>query len=181
MRILVYGGSGSGKSAYAERIMPRLGGTGRLWYIATMRPDGREAVERIARHQAARAHKGFTTVEIHAGLERLALPDDSPALLECVGNLLANEMFAPEGRGAEAIEALWLGLEALGNRTRHLVAVTNDVFADGVGYPPETEAYRRGLAEINLRLASASDMVVEMVCGIPLFHKSPQEADPCWP
>ena len=179
MRVLVYGGGGSGKSAFAERFMLELGEAGRRWYVATMRPDGHEAAERIARHQAVRSHKGFTTVERYTDLGGLELADASPALLECVGNLLANEMFSPGGTAGDPLETVWRGIEALAGRCGHMLAVSNDVSADGATYHPETEAYRRNLAEINRRLAAMCEVVVETVCGIPVFHKSVPEVKAC--
>ena len=48
---LVTGGSGSGKSAYAEQCILDFGGTRRV-YIATMQPFGAEGQARIARWQS---------------------------------------------------------------------------------------------------------------------------------
>ena len=53
---LVTGGSGSGKSAYAEQCILDFGGTRRV-YIATMQPFGAEGQARIARHRKLRAAK----------------------------------------------------------------------------------------------------------------------------
>ena len=47
---LVTGGSGSGKSAYAEQCILDFGGTRRV-YIATMQPFGAEGQARIACHR----------------------------------------------------------------------------------------------------------------------------------
>ena len=62
MLIFVSGGSGSGKSAFAEGLIVQSGLAERL-YIATMAPFGAEGQARIARHRALRAGKGFTTRE----------------------------------------------------------------------------------------------------------------------
>ena len=62
MNILVYGGSASGKSAYAENEARRFSKQdGDLIYIATMLPSGVEAKQRIARHRDMRAGKGCMT------------------------------------------------------------------------------------------------------------------------
>ena len=58
---LVTGGSGSGKSAYAEQCILDFGGTRRV-YIATMQPFGAEGQARIARHRKMRAAKKFSTL-----------------------------------------------------------------------------------------------------------------------
>ena len=57
----VTGGSGSGKSAYAEQCILDFGGTRRV-YIATMQPFGAEGQARIARHRKMRAAKQFSTM-----------------------------------------------------------------------------------------------------------------------
>ena len=63
MLVTVTGGSGSGKSAYAEQTAVRLAEGGRLLYLATMMRDGAGAQERIRRHRALRSGKGFLTIE----------------------------------------------------------------------------------------------------------------------
>ena len=61
MLALVTGGSGSGKSAWAEDLVLSLG-EGRRIYIATMYPFDEESHRRIERHRKMRAGKGFETV-----------------------------------------------------------------------------------------------------------------------
>ena len=52
MMEVVTGGSGSGKSAYAEqKICGLQQGTGRLYYIATMYPYGSETERKIVPRQ----------------------------------------------------------------------------------------------------------------------------------
>ena len=172
MIALIYGGSGSGKSRFAENMMTGLKEfASALFYVATMYPGDAEARGRIARHQADRAHKGFATIEVYTNLDSVNIPDGSAVLLECLGNLVANEMFSPDGAGEGAMEAVLRGVEAVSKRAVRVVAVTNDVFSDGVLYPPETERYRRVLGELNKAVAQKSAVVVETVCGLPLWHK----------
>lgn len=56
MFVLVTGGSGSGKSEYAEQTVVQLGALPRL-YIATMYPFDEECHRRIQRHQKMRAER----------------------------------------------------------------------------------------------------------------------------
>ena len=56
---IVTGGSGSGKSAFAEALAMELGE--KRYYIATMYPFGEESKKKIARHRAMRAEKQFET------------------------------------------------------------------------------------------------------------------------
>ena len=62
MMILVTGGSGSGKSAFAEQKLCARG-TGRRVYIATMIPSYGESRKKISAHIQKRAGKEFTTIE----------------------------------------------------------------------------------------------------------------------
>lgn len=171
MRIFVYGGSGSGKSEFAERAILDFGDAARRLYVATMQPHGEDAARRIARHRAKRADKGFETVECLGRLTPPVEMADAAVLLECVGNLVANLMFSAVKPNGDAGAMALRDIEALGGRARHLVLVSNDVMTDGVRYPPETEAYRLALAGVNRALAASSEVVVEMVCGIPIYHK----------
>lgn len=109
---MVYGGSASGKSSYAESFAMSLQGDGRLLYIATMYPYkwntteiDPETMQRIERHRAMRADKGFDTVECYRHVEHIMAKRQDVLLLECMSNLLANEMYLePEnddGRLAE--------------------------------------------------------------------------------
>ena len=96
MLILVTGGAASGKSEHAERLVCEKAQS-RL-YLATMQPFGKSAEARIARHRALRAGKGFATVERTLDLANLRLSRQYDGiLLEDLGNLLSNELFAPEG------------------------------------------------------------------------------------
>ena len=56
MVTLITGGSGSGKSAYAESVITGFGEHERI-YIATMYPFDEESHERIRRHRKMRGKK----------------------------------------------------------------------------------------------------------------------------
>ena len=178
MIALLYGGSRCGKSALAEEMLATLAHrvTG-LYYIATMPPCGSEAEARIARHRAERAHRNFITIERTVAMGSLVIPSGAAVLLECLGTLLANEMFSPEGAGGCSFEAVSRGLENLSRQTDRLIVVTNDVFADGVCHTSETAEYCRVLAKLNELLAQKSGRVAEVVCGIPLWHKCTEDWD----
>ena len=74
MITLVTGGSGSGKSAYAEEVLTGFGDFPRI-YIATMYPFDEESKKRIERHRKMRAEKNFNTIECYTGLRNLELPE----------------------------------------------------------------------------------------------------------
>ena len=171
MQAFIYGGSGSGKSEYAENLATTMGADSNRVYIATMCPEGGEAMERIARHREKRAHKGFVTLECYANVGSLKVPANTVILVECIGNMVANEMFSPEGAGEMACTAIVEGLKTIRRQARHMILVSNDVFSDGMQYSSDTENYRTTLAKVNRLLAAVSDEVVEMVCGIALQRK----------
>lgn len=199
---IVYGGSASGKSSYAESFAMSLQGEGRLLYIATMYPYkwntteiDPETMQRIERHRAMRADKGFDTVECYRHVEHIVAKRQDVLLLECMSNLLANEMYleqdSDDGGLAETmseVEKTGVGMSEtlspvsnkivqalidLSTRVQELVIVTNDVFSDGgsLTYDESTREYVKNLAEINCALAREAATVTEVVCGIPVIVK----------
>lgn len=174
MLILVTGASGSGKSKFAENAALQFGQ--HVTYIAAMKPDGADAQKRIDRHRAMRQGKGFHTVERYTDIKSLDVR--TPAILECLPNLLANEMFSPEGCGAENAENETAeGIRTLAEKCGNLVVVTDEVGSDGVTYDAATEKYKKILGSLNRRIARAADEVYEVVCGVPMKIK--QEGRSC--
>lgn len=186
---IVYGGSASGKSSYAESFAMSLQGEGRLLYIATMYPYkwntteiDPETMQRIERHRAMRADKGFDTVECYRHVEHIVAKRQDVLLLECMSNLLANEMYLePDSNaGSDMAETMSpvsnkivQALVDLSTRVQDVVIVTNDVFSDGgsLTYDESTREYVKNLAEINCALARVAETVTEVVCGIPVIVK----------
>ena len=174
---VVTGGSGSGKSAFAEERICSLGEGHALYYIAAMIPRGRETEEKIQKHRAMRAGKGFTTLEWPVDLNGSAerFPDfsaeDSCVLVECMSNLLANELYEENGAHDGAAEAILRGIETLKKRCLHLVIVTNDVFREPVPGTSGMTLYAKSLGEINRALCERADRVTEVVYGVPCLIK----------
>ena len=170
MLIFVFGGSGSGKSEYAEKRISEAGEMPR-YYVATMEPFGKEGKKRIERHRKLRSGKGFTTVECATHLEGLRLPEKGAVLLEDMSNLLANEIWSENGRGwsQDLSEDICRSIERLADGQQLTVVVGNDIHRDGEPQTPEMEQYASLLAECQTRLAALADEVVEVVCGIPII------------
>ena len=99
------------------------------------------------------------------------LPARGTALLECVANLTANEMFAQDGSVADPVENVLSGVDALDRQCDRLIVVTNDVGSDGIEYDATTSAYVEALGRINAALAARAETVLELVAGIPLVLK----------
>lgn len=182
MIALVQGGSGSGKSAWAETLSCALHSRtpGGFYYVATMQVFDEEGERKVERHRQLRKEKGFQTVEQPRRLEEAArqIEAGSTVLLECLSNLVANEMFAEakiRGSG-EAAEAALRGIRALADTAAHLVIVTNNVFEDGIRYDEATAAYQKALGWVNQEAAALSDTVTELVTGIPIPVKRKEGA-----
>ena len=171
---LITGGSGSGKSAYAEQCILDFQGNNRI-YIATMYPFDEESHKRIQRHREMRKEKKFSTIECYTGLRSLELPNDADVLLECMSNLTANEMYQEQGAGEDTPGQILDGIENLRKKGRNLVGVTNEVFSDGITYAPDTMRYLSYLGEINQQMGRMADRVTEVVYGIPVPIKMPNE------
>ena len=171
MVTIIIGGSGSGKSEYAENLIVQYGEEcgSSLIYIATMQPYDKETEMRIQKHQLMRQIKNFSTLECYTGLDMVKLEDHPLILLECMSNLVANEMFSDKGAKENTIKAVLQGVENLMHQADHLVVVTNNVFGAGSNYDATTLEYLSILGEINRRICSLADQVIEVVHGIPIF------------
>ena len=170
MLTIVTGGSGSGKSAFAEDKVLAFGEAQRV-YIATMHPFDEESHKRIERHRKMRAGKGFETVECYTGLKDVRLPSGCVVLLECMSNLVANEMFEEQGAHEQTVKDIMSGIDELVRQAAHVVIVTNEIFSDAVVFDKEMASYLEYLGKINQAVALRADEVVEVVYGIPVYHK----------
>ena len=166
MIVFISGGSGSGKSALAEKLCAALGG--RRVYIATMPVFTDEDRKKVARHHALRAGRGFETFEMPNRLS--PVPAEATVLLECLSTFTANRMFSGDS-SQDWTETLWDELQPLLNRPGHTVIVSADSTCDGVCYDAETQAYLRTLTALGVRLCNRADTAIETVCGIPLIKK----------
>ena len=208
MITLITGGSGSGKSAYAEKYICHASKEKECkekYYIATMQVFDAEGQRKIDRHRRLRAGKGFITIEqprdIQDAVSKLqsenCLKTGRLALLECMSNLVANEMFPPvdasdtkEARGKkEALDEpdnmrdydntlislvskkVLKDVSILSENVAELVIVTNNVFEDGVCYDESTMNYIKAMGIVNRGLAAMAESVVEVVAGIPVEVK----------
>ena len=189
MLVVITGGSGSGKSKYAEEYLMSLSQGCTRYYLATMQVQDGEGLEKVKRHQEMRSGKQFVTVEqprgIEQALQKMKLHEqeqtanlsDRAALLECISNLTANEMFPGGAVVAPTVvaEKIVTEIQKLFSEVEHLVIVTNNVFEDGMDYDEATRGYLTAMGEINERLAAIADEVIEVVVGIPIVIKEKKD------
>ncbi len=188
MLIFVNGGSGSGKSAFAESVAQKLGG--KLIYVATMPIFSDDDRKKVERHHKLRAGKGFDTLEQP---KRLAdIPENGETvLIECMSTHVANMMFDPEilpdenvvlRRAAvpaseeDSAVQIWTKtirkeLEEVLARDGNTIIVSAEAGMDGASYSQETEQYRQVLVNTNRYLTETADAAFEVVCGIPVVIK----------
>ena len=178
MLIIVTGASSSGKSEIAETIAEDMGG--RLYYIATMNQSDKESLRRIRNHQRMRAQKGFETIEKYTDIAEIQVESDATCLLECMSNLLANELYSrePDKRNCKkdstdksVSDKIVYEIKSLYSKVKNLIIVTNDVFSDGTLYDESCTQYIDNLGYINRKLGKDADVVIESVVGIPIYIK----------
>ena len=192
MMYLIIGGSGSGKSVYAEELLFSLPDAGKKYYIATMQAYDEESVRRVKKHRKQREGKKFYTIEqpVHVSKALAQMDaDKKSAMLECVSNLVANEMFAKDVDDCDVIETglknkknhsaetvagkIVEDIMKLNHELQQLVIVSNNVFEDGISYDEMTMEYIKTMGIVNQKLAAAADVVTEVVVGIPIMAKEP--------
>lgn len=167
MIIVVKGTPDSGKSALAEKLCCELAGTMKKYYIATMVPYGEAGIERIRKHRKMREGKGFETIEKSDSLDRIEeafFREECTCLLECVSNLVGNEMYADKNHNLNDSELKSLIIESiknLGSKVTNLVVVTNEFPKEMDGYDDETRRYVHITDIVNDELKKYGDKVYE--------------------
>jgi adenosylcobinamide kinase/adenosylcobinamide-phosphate guanylyltransferase len=167
-RVLVLGGSRSGKSAHAESLLADVPD---VVYLATSAGAGDDAewAARVAAHRARRP-PGWTTVETTAPSELLR---GGTVLVDSVTTWVAALMdetgvWADEPGSGDRLAARCDALvNAWAMTPAHVVAVSDEV---GLGVVPETRSgrlFRDTLGAVNQRLAGTADEVWFVVAGLP--------------
>jgi adenosylcobinamide kinase/adenosylcobinamide-phosphate guanylyltransferase len=170
------GGAASGKSELAEKMAVGLN-KGTSAYIATMLPYDSEGRMRVDKHKKMRDGKGFDTHEIPYQLDTKVemFKTYDTVLLECMSNLILNEMCVSQRTNFEILRIIPEGIEMLKQQVINLVIVSGTVFLDLKRYDQFTIDYVQTLSQINNRLAGIADVVIEVVCSIPIIHKGKKE------
>jgi adenosylcobinamide kinase/adenosylcobinamide-phosphate guanylyltransferase len=180
--VFISGGVRSGKSSLGEKLAAALADGNRKIYLATARYYDEEIAKRILIHQQNRADKSFLTMDKSSSIGDMAplLKKQDTVLLDCLGTLLANEMFeeAVESEPNYAVlnypkicKIIIKDLAQLQKKVANLIVISNEVFSDGIFYTSTIEAYIKALAELHIRLAANSDLAIECVYGGYHCHK----------
>ena len=165
---LVLGGTRSGKSVYAERLIEECGLS--PVYLATGRAFDGEMEARIAEHRSRRGHLWRTVeapLELGAAIVAETTPDNA-VLVDCLTLWLTNLMLE-ERPVAEACRMLVEGLRR--HRGGPLVLVSNEV---GLGIVPDNamaRAFRDHAGRLHQDIAAVAQTVVFVAAGLPLTLK----------
>lgn len=158
---LVLGGTRSGKSAFAERLVER---SSEPVYLATGQPLDEEMAERVRQHKARRgAH--WKTLEEPLDIARALRDNAGPKrglLVDCLTLWLSNLMHAERDLDAELKHLL----ESLAGLDGPVVFVSNEV---GSGVVPENALARRYVDQlgcIHQAIADRAERVYLVVAGI---------------
>lgn len=178
--VLITGGARSGKSTFAEKL---LDGEDDVLYIATAIVTDIEMEDRIKKHRERRNSK-WTTYEGYKDLDIVVSKSSTEKiLLDCVTIMMTNLMFEEEkdydNISEDKIDVILNNIkkqfikliEEAKNSDKTLVMVTNEV---GSGLVPDYKLGRifRDIAgSVNQLIASMSDEVYFVTCGIPLKIK----------
>ena len=174
MIILVIGKPDSGKSLIAEDIVCGLSDKKR-YYLATMLIYDKAGIERIKKHRSQREGKNFVTIEvpyrIDRALDMIDEPDNSAVLLECIANLVGNEMYENPDRNKLCkpdmdlmtgfTDEIFKDIEKLAKNVRDLVIVTNEYKPDE-NCDEMTRLYIDLIDMLNEKLMEFADRIVDV-------------------
>ncbi|TAN58476.1 MAG: bifunctional adenosylcobinamide kinase/adenosylcobinamide-phosphate guanylyltransferase [Rhodospirillales bacterium] len=161
MITLVLGGARSGKSAFAESLMPG-GGV----YIATAEILDEEMSARIRLHQVRRGPI-WTTCNAPIDLAEALRTPGQTALVDCLTLWTSNLLLA----GRDAVQEIEDVIVVLKSRMSDTVLVSNEV---GLGIVPDNalaRAFRDQAGLVNQKIASIADRVVFVAAGLPMLLK----------
>jgi len=173
---LVLGGVRSGKSRYVQTL---AAGVSPVAFVATARPSDSDEEMRlkIERHRVERPPE-WRTIEEPLHIDRVLLQEGSNyqmLLVDCLTLYAANLLDAERGNLIAVEERLQSLYAALRSVPCSVALVSNEVGSGIVPAFPEGRKYRDLLGEINQRVASAADIVLLMVAGLPLALKGTAE------
>ena len=169
MTYLVLGTPDSGKSKIAEDLVMKLAENGPKYYVATMIPFGEEGEKRVKKHRTMREGKGFETIEcpvrVHELLDSLPKDRSATGLLECMSNLIGNEMHDPSNADKDdgkLVQYITEEVLRLAGIFKDLIIVSNSFPLEDKGYDEDTKRYVMLVHMVNENLRKRVDEVYEI-------------------
>lgn len=183
--ILITGGSSSGKSEFAERLVSDMGE--KRLYLATGRVTDDEMAARVLKHQLRRG-SSWQTIEGNPSEDPAVYDSYDGILLDSVTTWVTNLLFASFEQNGQFVEPDWFKVDyrQIEEKIRDsvsafakmaeayqlpLVLVTDET---GLGVVPDTplgRAFRDILGHVNQMLAGMAKDVYFVVSGIPVHIK----------
>ena len=169
MIIAVIGKEKSGKSSLAEAIALDVASGKKKVYLATMQIIDDASKDRVKRHRRMREGKGFITVEqlydIGNCLDFMNDLEDTTVLLECVSNLVGNEMYRQdrEFSSDEVLAQYIIGeIVDLSGKVSNLICVCNEFSEDENIYDEATNRFIGINNYVNQLLRKEVDIIHEV-------------------
>ncbi len=162
------GKSNTGKSEKAEELAVSFDKSHKL-YIATMKVMDEDGEKRVQKHRKQRAGKGFETLEIPLNITdaipRIKEYENTVVLLECISNLVGNEMYDDSEKGSVDpvyfAEEIVNDIKQLADSVAELIIVSS-VYEEKEEYTEETLKYIRYLDRTNEEIKKIADKVIEI-------------------
>ena len=177
--ILVTGGSRSGKSEFAEKLVRTF--PGRCAYIATAEVLDEEMRFRVAKHRSRRESEFWMNYEAPFDAYEVikSLPEDVGIILfDCLTIYITNLIFGrdyeslnDEEKHGKLVMAMKKLFDAMKNCGKNVVIVTNEVGSGIVPLNHMSRDFRDLAGYANQLAAEISDDVYLVVCGIAVELK----------
>lgn len=162
MKILVFGGSNSGKSKVAEEITLNMASK-KPYYIATYLDnfEDKSMREKIELHKQRRKEK-FKTIEEPFCVSKI-LKDDETYLLDCLSMLVFNYL--------QGEEELFFEIEKISTCKANIVFVLDDVNSGIIPSDKLSRNFAKLSGKVGQTVASFCDEVYEVKYGIKVRIK----------
>ncbi len=187
--VMVIGGSSSGKSIFAEKMVHELQETQScpVTYVATGTIWDDEFAKRVEKHKIRRP-KNWGIIEEPCNLHETiinTIDDEEIFLIDGIGTWVTNIMYSCSSMGKENPQEfswnksqedefqkfLGLFIDACKEFNGTIIMVADEVGMDVVPYHKEGRVFRDLNGMANQKLAECADEIYFVVCGIPMRIK----------
>jgi len=180
MLVFISGGVRSGKSTLGENLTEKLSNSRKI-YLATSITYDEEMIQRVILHKKQRSGKGYITIEksTDIGAILVDIRNGDTILLDCLGNLLANEMFSDKiiREKENIVEKIFSDICLINEKAENTIIISNDVFSDGCMYSDSVISYIDTLALLHRKIVGIADKAIECIAGCQVVHKDCIESE----